>query len=180
VQAFPTEIADWHSVGSYNKSTLAGQLGADVVLSRDYSHPSAYQPVFLLIMQSRNRSSFHPPIVCYPALGYEIEEETTEEIPVSNASWASKPLFASWESRKEELGCFNGSISAKRLVVFKESGGKITERRVVLYFYVKDNPLAADTFTMIRVSSMAPLKGSLGRDTQLHQRFYDRGRSVFV
>ncbi len=162
MQAFPTEIADWHSVGSYNKSTLAGQLGADVVLSRDYSHPSAYQPVFLLIMQSRNRSSFHPPIVCYPALGYEIEEETTEEIPVSNASWASKPLFASWESRKEELGCFNGSISAKRLVVFKESGGKITERRVVLYFYVKDNPLAADTFTMIRVSSMAPLKGSLG------------------
>ena len=162
VQALPAEIADWHSVGSYNKSKLAWQLGADVMLSRDYSHPGAYQSVFLLIMQSQNRSSFHPPIVCYPALGYKIEEETTEEIIVSNASWASKPLFATWESKKEELGCFNGTISAKRLVVFKESGGKIIERRVVLYFYVKENPLASDTFTMIRVSSMTPLKGSLG------------------
>lgn len=170
VQAFPAEIADWHSVGCYNKSTLAGQLGADVVLSRDYSHPGAYQPVFLLIMQSDNRSSFHPPIVCYPALGYEIEEETTEEISVSNASWAESfaiPETKLGEVVKSKLNesrgpYFNGSISAKRLVVFKESGGKITERRVVLYFYVKDNPLAADTFTMIRVSSMAPLKGSLG------------------
>ena len=162
VQALPTEIEGWHCISSSNEPRLAEQLGADVMLSRSYSHPTAYQPVFLLIIQSQNRSSFHPPIVCYPAFGYEIEEEATEEIPVSNASWASKPLFATWESRKEELGCFNGTISAKRLVVFKELDGKITERRVDLYFYVKENPLASDTFTMIRVSSMTPLKGSLG------------------
>lgn len=38
--------------------------------------------------------------------------------------------------------------------------GKVTERRVVLYFYVKDNPLTSDTATMVEVSSVIPPNGS--------------------
>ena len=38
---------------------------------------------------------------------------------------------------------------------------KVTERRVVLYFYVKENPFTSGSnFTMIRVSALAPLEGS--------------------
>ena len=146
------------------KSTLLkSESKVAILFMRAYSHPKLYQPVFFLIVQSNNRSSFHPPIVCYPALGYTVEEDGKEEIFVHNAGWASKPVFPAWESRKEEMGYFNGTIMAKKLIVVKEleKGGKkeVTERRVVLYFYVKDG-LISNNVTMVRVSALAPIKGS--------------------
>lgn len=162
MQAFPEQIGDWTG-SDYNTSRVAESLGADVMLMRAYSHPKLYQPVFFLILQSTNRSSFHPPIVCYPALGYTIEEEGKGEVPVHNVSWAAGP----WRSEKFEREhgvLFNGTISAKKLIVVKESKeeGKVTERRVVLYFYVKESPfgLTSNTVTMVRVSALAPLEGS--------------------
>jgi len=161
MQAFPKQIGDWNA-SDYNTTGVAESLGADVMLLRAYSHPKLYQPVFFLIIQSKNRSSFHPPIVCYPALGYTIEEEGKEEVVVHNANWASKPVLGTWESRREELGYFNETISVKKLIVVKESeeDGKVTERRVVPYFYVRENPFASSTVTMVRVSALAPLEGS--------------------
>ena len=91
-------------------------------------------------------------------MGYKIEEETTEEIRVSNATWAEAPWYPNVEL--EEPGIFNGSMSAKKLVISKESDGEVTKRKVVLYFYVKDNPLTTDTITMIRVSARAQNNGS--------------------
>lgn len=158
VQALPTTIGDWQDVGSCNKSQLAERLDADVMLLRGYRHPGSHQPVFLLIIQSDNRSSFHPPIVCYPAMGYKIEEETTEEILMPNTTWAKSPLYSTRDP--ERAGCFNGSMSVKKLVISKESDGEVTKRKVVLYFYVKDNPLTTNTITMIRVSAHAPINGS--------------------
>jgi hypothetical protein len=115
-----------------------------------------YQPVFFLVMQSENRSSFHPPIVCYPALGYTIVEEGKELIPVQDVSWAEDP----WLSEKDVP--LTVALAVKKLVVVKEAeeDGKITERRVVLYYYVKDRPFTSDTVTMIRVSALAPIDGS--------------------
>jgi hypothetical protein len=155
MRAFPRQIGDWRGM-DYNASQTAERLGADVMLMRAYSHPNYYQPVFFLILQSMNRSSFHPPPVCYAALGYSIEEEAAEEVLVQNLSWAEGPWWA------ERDVSFNGTIAVKKLVVVKESeeDGKVTERRVVLYFYVKDNPFASDTVTMVRVSALAPLDGS--------------------
>ena len=162
MQAFPKQIGDWNAT-DYNIKGIAESLGADVMLMRAYSHPKLYQPVFLLLMQSTNRSSFHPPIVCYPALGYTIEEETNEEVPVHNVSWAAG-YWRSEEFEREHGLLFNGTISAKKLVVVKESkeDGKITERRVVLYFYVKESPfgVASNTVTMVRVSALVPTEGS--------------------
>jgi len=74
MRAFPMNIDGWKG-SDYNTERVAKSLGADVMLMRAYSNPKSYQPVFFLIVQSRNRSSFHPPVVCYPALGYTIEEE---------------------------------------------------------------------------------------------------------
>ena len=155
MRAFPMQIGDWKG-SDYNTTRVAERLGADVLLMRAYSHPKLYQPIFFLIVQSNNRSSFHPPPVCYPALGYTIEGEATEEMLVQNMSWAEGP----WMSERD--ASFTGTISVKKLIVVKESkeDGKVTERRVVLYFYVKENPFTSNTVTMIRVSALAPLEGS--------------------
>jgi hypothetical protein len=161
IRAFPYVIGDWTGT-DYNSTRVAESLGADVMLLRAYGHPNSYQPVFFLIMQSKNRSSFHPPIVCYPALGYTIEEEGKESLSVQNVSWVEEPLFGTAEKVS------NVTISVKKLVVAKESeedgNAKVTERRVVLYFYVKENPLASasDTVTMVRVSARIPIHGTVG------------------
>lgn len=178
MRAFPHLISNWNGA-DYNTTRVAESLGADVMLSRTYINPKFYQSVYFLIVQSENRSSFHPPIVCYPALGYKIEGEGKERIAVHDVSWVEKPLFTVPESRKEEFSGFNGTISVKRLVVTKESGGRVTERRVVLYFYVKGNPLASaasDTVTMVRASALVPLGASYDEILDMTKEFM--GESV--
>ena len=147
---FPTEIGHWKG-SDYDTANLAARLGADVMLMRAYTSPESYQPLFFLIVQSDNRSSFHPPTVCYPALGYTIVEEGKEKVSMQNVSWAEEPVYG---KNKE-----NASISVKKLVVVKESNGKTTERRVVLYLYI-NRGFTSNTITMIRISALAPLSGS--------------------
>ena len=155
MQAFPKQIDGWTAF-DYDTSQLLEQLGADVMLMRAYAHPKSYQPIFFLIMQSHNRTSFHPPIVCYPALGYTVEDEGREIVTVPNTSWVEDPWFSAIERRNETV------LPVKKLVVVKNSPdtGEITERRVVLYFYVKEPPLSSDTITMVRVDALAPTDGS--------------------
>ena len=157
INSFPMEVEDWRGI-EYNSTQMMERLGADVILMRAYSHPKLYQPIFFLILQSDNRSSFHPPIVCYPAMGYEIEEEGEESIDIEDVSWMESPFMGNIEEEASEDS--NGRINVKKLIVYKESEGKVNERRVVLYFYVKDNPLSTDNVTMIRVSALAPTTGS--------------------
>jgi len=105
--------------------------------------------MFLLIMQGSDVGSFYSPPIRYQALGYQIEEEGKEEIPLSNVGWVSY-----WRSEVEQNII---SITANKLVVFTESEGKVTERRVVLYFYVRERPASKDKLTMVRVSALAPI-----------------------
>ncbi len=156
MEGFPQRIGEWHSI-SYDWSALKESLGADILLSRAYRHPNTSKPVFFLIIQGTNMSTFHPPIVCYPALGYEIEEEGKVEVPIANASWAAGP----WRSEREG-SVFKGEMSVKKLVLVKRSGdGKITERRVALYYFVKDERMSMpNEITMIRISALTPLNGS--------------------
>ncbi|RZN33946.1 MAG: exosortase-associated EpsI family protein [Methanophagales archaeon ANME-1-THS] len=166
MRAFPGQIGDWRS-SEYNTTKIGEQLGAETLLMRAYFRPRVYQPVFFLILQSSNRSSFHPPPVCYAALGYSIEEEGTEDIVVQNLSWVQ----GRWRSEQEAT--FNGTIAVKRLIVAKKSNGdgRVAERRVVLYFYVKDNPFTSDTVTMIRAEALAPLDGSYESVLMVMQEF---------
>ena len=163
VDAFPRHIGDWRSM-DYNTSRLAKTLRADAMIRRQYANLSNgtlkdTTMVSFAIIQSNNVSSFHSPIVCYSAQGYNVEEEGTEEILISNATWAESPLYSTWDP--EKAGCFNGSISVKKLVLNKESKeGKITDREIILYFYVKGNPLSRDPITIIRAAARAPLNSS--------------------
>lgn len=166
MNTFPTELGHWRGY-DYNTANLAAGLGADVMLMRAYTSPESYQPIFFLIVQSDNRSSFHPPIVCYPALGYTIEEESKEKVLVSvqNVGWEEE--FSVYGKSGEE----NASISVKKLVVVKEPNGKITERRVVLYLYV-NRGFTSNTITMIRVSALAPLSGSYEDVLEREKEFF--------
>ncbi len=165
MNTFPTELGHWKG-SDYDTTNLAAGLGADVMLMRAYTSPESYQPLFFLIVQSDNRSSFHPPIVCYPALGYTIVEEGKEEVfvHVKNVGWEEE--FSVYGKSEEE----NTSISVKKLVVVKEANGKITERRVVLYFYI-NRGFTSNTVTMLRVSALAPLSGSYEGVLEIEKEF---------
>ena len=155
MDAFPRTIGDWSGSEFAASERYKQSLGADMLFMRAYWRPGIPHHVFFTIIQSGNRSSFHPPIVCYPALSYSIEAETTDTILMSNRSWVEPPLFGTWEKQE------NRSISVKKLVVTKEAAdGSVKERRGVLYFYVKDNPITSDTVTMVEVSSVIPTDGS--------------------
>ena len=151
MRSFPERMGNW-SAKSYNKSSVEKSLGADVLLSRTYWHEDYFKPIFFLIMQSDNVSSFHPPTVCYPALGWEIETEKTGgvEFNVTDVAWTEG---SGWLSEHEGR-IFHGSISAKKLVVYKEHGGEITDRRVVFYYFVKDEKhFIPSSITLIRIST---------------------------
>ena len=146
MSAFPLQIGEWQG-WDYDTTDIKAELGADVVVLRGYSLPQLNQLVFLTLMQAPTDSSFHPPHACYVAQGFQIQEEQKDEVAVPQTSWAEGS---------------SGSISVpfNRIVVFKESNGNITERRVALYCYVKGNQFTSDTITMIKVEAFAPISGS--------------------
>lgn len=151
--SFPWQVGEWEATGEYDWAMIKELLGADVMLVRSYDRPELYMPVFLLIAQSGDVSSFHPPPVCYRAQGYEIDEESTVKFPVTDSVWAGD----SWRSMREG-NIFKGELSAKLLIVSKRNTeGEITERRGVLYYYVKDSSAVTDSITMIEVSATAPV-----------------------
>jgi len=77
-------------------------------------------------------------------MGFEVESEGKELVMVKDHNWKDTPSF---------------SIPMTRMIISRESNGRITERRVVLYCYVKGNQFTSDTITMIRVEGLAPISG---------------------
>ena len=158
--AFPLQIGNWTGY-SYDSTKWTEDLGADIILMRGYTPAIFSQPVFLLIMQAKTESSFHPPTVCYPAQGYEIQEKTTEEVVITDTAWSESPSSM--------------AIPLNMLVVTKESAsGNLTERRVVLYSYIKGNQFTTDTITMIRTEALAPIHDSYEGSLSAQKEFLDQ------
>jgi hypothetical protein len=166
MQAFTPLIGNWTWTGKeYASVELQEALGADAFLLRRYYEPGMM--IELLLMQSNNRTSFHPPIVCYPALGYTIENEGRELVTFQNASWAADR----WIERRDSFSS-SPTIAVKKLVVTKQSEtGATMERQVVLYFYVKERPLASDAISMVRVSAFVPVTGPYEEIVDLEKDF---------
>ena len=144
--AFPREIGKWTGY-DYDTTKYVEKLGADIMLLRDYEPSTFTQPLFFLILQADTESSFHPPKVCIRAQGHEIQEEGDEKVIVTDATWVK--------------GSSSTSIPLKKLVTTKSSkDGRILERRVVLFCYVKGNQFYTDTITMLQVEALAPISGS--------------------
>lgn len=176
LRKFPAEIGDWKG-SDYDTSAMETSLGADCMLMRAYSKPGLYQPIFFLIIQSEVQSSFHSPTNCYRALGWTIEEVGDTSIIVST-SWVEKPSEKVWPSiakhpkYPEYIATYSQvSIPAKRLVVVKVDEESVIERRVVLYFYLKDSSATSNAVTMMRVSALAPLTGSYNGIMNIEEEF---------
>ena len=146
VNEFPYEIGNWTGA-DYETSEIRDSLGADALLMRRYTSPGIYLGLDFLILQARTESSFHPPPVCYVALGFEIEEQGKEQVLIDDPAWAQAPSSGI-------------SIPLEKAVIFKQSDGRVTDRRLALYFYVKGNQLTSDRVTFIRVEAQAPAEGS--------------------
>jgi len=164
---FPLQIGEWSGF-DHETAGLKESLGADVLLIRTYTKANSFtfQPVFLLVMQGSSRSSFHSPVTCYSALGYEIEEEGKEKVYVTDTAWVKKPVaqeeiskLPKWAREELESSPYSSLVSVKKLVVFKQNKGEVTERRLVLYFYIQDKMATSDKISMVRVSVLAPTSG---------------------
>ncbi len=149
LRQFPHEIGDWTEKEDYDVYPWKEQLGADVAIMRGYTKPGTRE-IWFLAMQSKSRSSFHPPEVCYPALGWEIVEEGFVSIPGEDADWIEKPLYPRFSKNET-------TVVLKKLLVAKDN-----ERRLVLYFYVKHGTVGADSdvVTMVRISAITTPQGS--------------------
>lgn len=155
--AFPNNIGKWEGY-EYDTTEYIEVLGADLMLLRSYEPSTFSQPVFFLILQADTESSFHPPEVCVQAQGGEIQERGEEEVVITNTSWVKEDTVV--------------TIPLKKLVVTRSSeSGEITERRVLLYCYVKGNQFYTDTITMIQVEALAPLTGSYEGSTKEEKEF---------
>ncbi len=148
IQQFPFTVGDWTG-SDYEVNSWKDQLGADVAIMRGYRKPGT-QEIWFLAMQSKSRSSFHPPEVCYPAMGWELSEEGYVAIPGEDASWIKPALYPKFSKAEAQ-------VQLKKLLVTKDN-----QRRLVLYFYVKHAELGStsDIVTMIRISAVAPRIGS--------------------
>lgn len=165
MRVFSLDSEEWTST-DFNASAFEKTLGADITLSRAYRHPSFTDPIFFMIMQSRDVSSFHPPPVCYRALGFNIEDEDKVEISVDGLGWAREEWYP-----KEDMTIYQGSIRAKKLVISKGNDGNLTEKRVVLYYYVRDEQSSVPKeITMIRASAVVPLDGSYQKALDLEKQ----------
>ena len=165
LENLPNEIGDW--VGTDQEMPrLKEGLGADVFLTRAYNKADLTEPVFLLVMHASNKSGFHPPPICYKAMGYEIEEEGQEEIGVADTAWLDMTIseeqlsrLTQWQREEIESSPYGGLISVKKLIVFKQYNGESTDRRIVLYIYIKDKMLVSDKISLVQVSALIPTSG---------------------
>jgi len=163
VESLVPQINQWYSTGDYDWDYIKEALGADAMLVRGYTRSDIYQVVFLLLAQSNDLSSFHPPPVCFRAQGYEIEEERTVSFPVGKTEWAA----SHWRSEAEG-NVFKGGFDAKLVVISKKSvTGEVNERMAVLYYYVKHGKVLPDKITMVQVSTQVPIDTSYERGLEL-------------
>ncbi len=152
IMAFPTHLGEWEGYDwdKRQSADLRETLGANVFLMRNYYRPGFSNPVFFLIVQAKESSALHPPVVCYNALGYHVEEEE-DTLKLTSADQDETAASSAMSS---------GTIPMKKLVVFKSSGDTVTERRVVLYCYLKGGQFTRDTINLIRISAIVPVEGS--------------------
>ncbi len=162
VESFPIEFGEWRGEG-YDQAEaerMREQLGASVLLMRDYYKPGLWRGLTFLIMQSESRASFHPPQVCYPSQGWEVQEEGTEVIPMPESFWQKVGDLGPLKPEEDAEEYF-GPVSMSKLII-TTGDDSVKDRHVVLYCYVRDSSYwgSSDTVTMLRVSAPTTLTGS--------------------
>lgn len=149
---FPRKIGEWegYEVSEREMTRLRETLGANVFLMRTYYKQEFSSPMFLIIIQAKESSAFHPPPVCYKAGGYLVEEDK-DRVRISPGHV---------EADGVSTAHVGGVVPMKKLWLSKYKNGKVTERRIALYCYLRGNQFTRDTINMVRFSTLVPIEGS--------------------
>jgi len=159
---FPMRFGDWLGL-DYDATQAAERLGGDCLLLRTYLNIGYYQPINLVVLQSDDSSSFHPPPVCYRAAGWKVDEEGTTEIKVQDVDWASYQVV-------DLEGNLSNPIVAKSMLASYETDNVTMQREIVIYFYVKGR-MFEDEVTLVEVSLEAPSEGSYDEELITASKF---------
>lgn len=149
----PTTLGEWDMVREHDWDHISSILNSDVLLAREYAKPGIYQPFTLVIVESKNLSSFHPAPVCFTFQGYTIlEEGSGVRVPTLGSPWARE----AWLSQSQS-GIFQGEVGAKKLIASREGKYNFTEHTLATYFYIKREGFQGPgDVTWVRVSVPIP------------------------
>ncbi|MFC1953242.1 exosortase-associated EpsI family protein [Chloroflexota bacterium] len=167
----PYQIGDWQGIDDKTAESLKKSLNADTLLMRTYRKDGSSQPIFLLIVNSESTRSIHPPKICYPALGYLIEESSEDTISIGD--WAlrnrinKQDLVTNSEPSTEtmleliatklDIPISAIEIPVNKLLVKKTNKNDTIDRRLVYYHYFKDLEfIVRPEFSVLRVSAPIP------------------------
>jgi len=179
MEKLPERIEDWRDINmlisGYEVSALEDALNADIIIVRGYLKNEPFSlPVKLLTLQSKSRESFHPPEVCYPAMGYKILEESYEEIVIPLEKWAHIEIkVENLEMFSTGKRDYNNVIRVKKLVIAKDDERGINRKNVILYFYLGNSSafIHLTNITMVRASIDVLVSGSVDESTEMAKSF---------
>ena len=170
---FPLQIKEWTGV-ELETSDVKEMVGASAMISRTYARELLSWPVFLVVMQSRNKASFHAPTSCYAVQlgGYDIEEKTEDKVYIAETSWYMKGNLDVIRSNRRVRQALEGTLHdgwlpVNKLIVAKRDDGEVIERRIALYFYMDFPSNISDRFNMVRVSTVAPVSGPYDKELNM-------------
>lgn len=125
IREFPREIGGWSGMDYRYSQNVYETLEADIILSRAYSKGNV---IWMDIINSESRKSFHDPKVCYGGQ-WNIVNESVETIPMNSP----QAIF--------------DQIYVNRLDLEEKEGN---DKLVVLYWFVFRG---GESVTMVRLSS---------------------------
>ncbi len=125
IKEFPHEIGGWSGIDYRYSQNVYDTLKADIILSRAYSKGNI---IWMDIINSESRKSFHDPKVCYGGQ-WNIVNESVVKIPMNS----SQAIF--------------DQIYVNRLDLEKKEGNN---KLMVLYWFIFRG---GESVTMVRLSS---------------------------
>ncbi len=152
---FPIRLGDWTGNDYDTEKDIWGDLFLEYesILLREYSKTGSPNIVFMCILNATIYE--HPLEIWYPATGWEIMEEGFVDISWKDDLKDQHPLSSEFSKR-------NVTITLKMLLVGQKESGETSERRLVLFCYVK--PAKTDTeeysTTLFRISTSVPNSGT--------------------
>jgi hypothetical protein len=129
LQAFPKELGDWKGFDYKYADYVYKTLNADILLSRAYVKNQS-SPIWIDLINSKTRESFHNPKICVTGAGWAVDKEYIQEFKIADPPNPFTKLYAD------------------RLDISKED-----KKQMILYWFMFKKFGGKDAVTMIKISS---------------------------
>lgn len=84
LSGFPLEIGQWQGVDIPLSKRTYAILGTNEVIMRKYANPKGELIGLTIVLTGSDRSTFHPPEICYIGAGVELLRKTVDVIDIEN------------------------------------------------------------------------------------------------